>query len=254
MGRLSEESIASYAQEGYLVLRRVFSEGEMQAVSAEATALLTRRELIHTNNLRCRFKPHDGGGPYLFETFDPVVDIAPRMAALAADRRITGALAAIYGEEACLFKDKLIYKPPGAVGYGLHQDYVALPHYPRSAVTALVTIDPADVENGCLEVFGGYHGSGSLTAEDGRYRGLEPGVVDEARAAPLALEPGDAVFFSCFAPHRSGPNRSNRWRRSLYLTYNAARDGDQRETFYREYQATRFKQHAAAGNPEVFYR
>ncbi|HEV3345184.1 MAG TPA: phytanoyl-CoA dioxygenase family protein [Pirellulales bacterium] len=251
---LGEESIASYADEGYLVRRHVFSGEEMQAVSDEATSLLTRCDLIDTNNLRCRFKPHDGGGPYLFETFDPVVDIAPRIAALAADRRITSVLAALYGEEACLLKDKLIYKPPGAIGYGLHQDYVALPHYPRSVVTALVMIDATDGENGCLEVFGGYHRSGSLTIEDGQYRGLEPGMVDEARAVPLALEPGDAVFFSCFTPHRSFANRSNRWRRSLYLSYNAASDGDQRDTFYREDHARRFKQHAAAGNSDAFYR
>jgi hypothetical protein len=250
----SEESVTSYERDGYLVLRHVFSLHEMQSISDEATRLLTRSDLIDANNLCCRFKPHDGGGPYLFETFDPVVDIAPHIAALAADRRITRVLASLYGEEAYLFKDKLIYKPPGAIGYGLHQDYVALPHYPRSVITGLVSIDPADRHNGCLEVFGGYHLSGSLTIEDGQYRGLQPGMVDEARAVPLTLESGDVVFFSCFTPHRSNPNRSNRWRRSLYLTYNAASDGDLRDTFYREYRATQFKQHAMAGNLDAFYR
>lgn len=249
-----DNNVSSYGRDGYLVLRRVFAANEMRSISDEATALLSRSDLIDTNNLRCRFKPHDGGGPYLFETFDPVVDIAPRIAALAADSRLTAVLAAIYGEQPCLFKDKIIYKPPGAVGYGLHQDYVASPHYPRSVVTALVAIDPADGENGCLEVFGGYHRSGSLTVEDGQYRGLEPGTVDEARAVPLSLDSGDVVFFSCFTPHRSGVNRSNRWRRSLYLSYNARSSGELRDTFYREYQATRFKQHAVAGNPDAFYR
>ena len=39
---------------------------------------------------------------------------------------------------------------------------------------------------------------------------------------PLVLEPGDVAVFGGFTPHRSDPNLSDRWRRQLYLSYNAA--------------------------------
>ena len=81
-------------------------------------------------------------------------------------------LAALYGDEACLFKDKLIFKPPGMKGYGLHQDWIAWPGFPESFLTVLVPLDPAGVDNGCTEVFPGYHKQGSLTPRDGQYHEL----------------------------------------------------------------------------------
>ncbi|HEX5446870.1 MAG TPA: phytanoyl-CoA dioxygenase family protein [Pirellulales bacterium] len=234
--RLSAEQVAAYHDTGYLILPGLFTGDEIGAVAAEAEALLARQDLIDTQNLRCRWQPSESGGPCLFETFDPVIDIAPRCARLAADRRILDALGSLYGDEACLFKDKLIFKPPGAKGYGLHQDYIAWKGFPRSFVTVLVAIDGADRSNGCTEVFAGYHQQGCLSAEDGQYHELPADALDDARATPLELSPGDVAAFGCFTPHRSAPNRSDRWRRQLYLSYNARGDGgDLRATHYREF-------------------
>ena len=91
----------------------------------------------------------------------------------AHDARIRGPLAAIYGDEACLFKDKLIFKPPGAKGYALHQDFMGWNGFPESFVTVLVPIDAADEENGCTEVFPGYHRQGCLSPCDGEYHGVD---------------------------------------------------------------------------------
>src|SRR5205807_2640681 len=136
-------------------------------------------------------------------------------------------------DEPCLFKDKLIYKPPGVQGYGLHQDWIAWPGFPRSFLTVLVPLDPSGVENGCTEVFSGYHHQGSLSVEDGQYHELPPDLMDESRGVPLELEPGDAAVFGGFTPHRSAPNRSPHWRRQLYLSYNQRSDGgEQRARHY----------------------
>ncbi|MGH7137263.1 MAG: phytanoyl-CoA dioxygenase family protein, partial [Pirellulales bacterium] len=166
-----------YQETGYLVLRGLFSGEEMAALAGECDSLLQRTDLIHSDNLRCRFQPHENGSPCLFETFDPVVDIAPQCAAVAADRRVHEVLEQIYEDDACLFKDKLIFKPPGARGYGLHQDYIAWKNFPRSFITVLVAIDAADQENGCTVVYPGYHLKGCLTTEDGDYHELPESAV-----------------------------------------------------------------------------
>ena len=49
---------------------------------------------------------------------------------------------------------------------------------------------------------------------------------------PVHCQPGDAVFFDSFAPHRSQPNRTGRARRVLYITYNRQSEGDSRERYY----------------------
>src|SRR5690349_1469742 len=133
----------AYLTDGFVVVREVFSADEISALAEEAARLVERTDLIDKHNLRCRFQSHCTADDCLFETFDPVIDLGPRCRSIAYDRRILDVLAELYGEEACLFKDKLIFKPPGAMGYRLHQDFIAWPGFPRSFLTVLVPIDPA---------------------------------------------------------------------------------------------------------------
>ena len=77
-----------YEEEGYLVVRGLFSATEIAAVAAEADQLLQRGALMATDNIRCRWQNHIDIGVCLFETFDPVIDLAPVCAALARDRRL----------------------------------------------------------------------------------------------------------------------------------------------------------------------
>jgi hypothetical protein len=235
--RLSVEQVEDYRRDGFLVLRSLFTPGEAGELVSEANGLLAQHSrLIDKRNLRCRFQPHHDTGESLFETFDPVIDLAPICRRIAHDARIFDVLADLYGEPACLFKDKLIFKPPGAKGYVLHQDFIAWPGFPRSFLTVLVPIDAADATNGCTECFSGYHHAGLLTPEDGQFHEVPSGVIDSARGVKLELAPGDIAIFSGFTPHRSAPNRSSRPRRQLYLSYNALSDGgEQRTKHYSEF-------------------
>jgi ectoine hydroxylase-related dioxygenase (phytanoyl-CoA dioxygenase family) len=252
---LSAAQREQYHREGYLVLRAFFPPHEIAEVAAEADALIRRFDLIDKDNLRCRWQEHVVTGECLFETFDPVADIGPRCARLAEDRRLLAALAELYGEEACLFKDKLIFKPPGARGYGLHQDYIAWPSFPRSFVTALVPLDPAGADNGCTEVFPGYHLQGCLTPQDGDYHEVPLDLIDESRGVLLELRPGDVAVFGAFTPHRSAPNRSAVWRRQLYLSYNAFSDGGrQRDRHYQEFLEWLKEKYAEYGKHNVYFR
>jgi 2-aminoethylphosphonate dioxygenase len=160
----------------------------------------------------------------------------------------------LYGEPACLFKDKLIFKPPGVKGYGLHQDWIAWDGFPRTFLTVLIPFDSADRDNGCTVVYPGYHHSGSLTPTDGQYHELPEGTVDESTAVPLELDPGDVAIFGGFTPHRSDPNASDRWRRQPYLSYNALSDGgEQREKHYREFHAWLRKKYAEHGKTDTYF-
>jgi ectoine hydroxylase-related dioxygenase (phytanoyl-CoA dioxygenase family) len=244
----------AYHDHGFLVVRGVFSAGEVARAVAEAERLVRRTDLIDQRNLRCRWQLHCDQGECLFETFDPVIDIAPVCARLAHHPRLLSILGELYGEPARLFKDKLIFKPPGARGYDLHQDYIAWPDFPRSFVTAAVAIDPCGLDNGCTVAYPGYHRGGCLSPEDGDYHPLPPETVDESTAVPLELEPGDVAIFGCFTPHRSAPNSSRRWRRLLYLSYNAASDGgDRREQHYRQFLAWLRKKYAEYGKTNVYF-
>ncbi len=228
----------AFERDGFLILRAFFPPAQIAAVVPEAERLLGLTSIIQERNLRCRWQTHHITGALAFETFDPVVDISPICLDLALAPALLALLGDLYGDRACLFKDKLIFKPPGVHGYGLHQDWIAWPGFPKSFLTVLIPLDAADESNGCTIAYSGYHHRGSLSAEDGTYHELPAELVDEKRAVPLLLQPGDIAVFGGFTPHRSAPNRSQSWRRQLYLSYNKASDGgQQRARHYQEFHA-----------------
>jgi 2-aminoethylphosphonate dioxygenase len=244
-----------YDRDGYTIVRGLFSPADMESLAGDAESLLARHDLIDTDNLRCRWQPNVETGECRFECFDPVVDISPECHRVAHDPRLFAVLASIYGEAPCLFKDKLIFKPPKVKGYDLHQDYIAWPNFPTTFLTVVIPIDVCDCSNGCTEVFPGYHHQGYLSPKDGDYHPLPAGAVDESRGVPLELMPGDIAIFGCFTPHRSAPNRSDRWRRQLYLSYNAASDGGPRRTqHYEEFHVYLRKRYAEHGRPNPRFR
>jgi len=253
--RLTEDQVSEYDRDGFVILRNVFAADEIAELEREASALWWRQDLVDKDNIRCRWKNHVETGECTFECFDPVIDIGPLCAKFARDERILAALGDLYGDRAHLFKDKLIFKPPGTEGYSLHQDFIAWENFPRSFITVLVAIDPADAENGATEVFPGYHKQGCLTPEDGLYHDLPPESVDLSTGVKLDLAAGDIGLFGAFTPHRSAANRSAGWRRQLYLSYTADADGgDLREKHYAYFHEWLKERYAEYGKQGVWFK
>jgi hypothetical protein len=141
-------------------------------------------------------------------------------------------VAALLGGPVVLFKEKINFKLPGGAGFKAHQDQQAgWSRYAPLFVTALVTVDPASLANGCLELAAGRHREGLLGAE---WEPLDAAVLD---LRPVPTSPGDVIFFDSFVPHASGPNQTALPRRLLYLTYNLAAHGDQRARYHADKHA-----------------
>jgi 2-aminoethylphosphonate dioxygenase len=73
---------------------------------------------------------------------------------------------ALLGGPVALFKDKINFKMPGAPGFKAHQDQQAgWSSYAPLFLTAMVTLDAATLENGCLEIAAGRHRKGLIGAD-----------------------------------------------------------------------------------------
>jgi ectoine hydroxylase-related dioxygenase (phytanoyl-CoA dioxygenase family) len=244
-----------YHADGFLVIRNLFPPDRIAALDAEADRLRGRQDLIDQDNVRCRWQNDADTGECRFDCFDPVVDLSAVCEQTARDLRLLDIIGMLYGEPACLFKDKLIYKSPGTSGYALHQDYISWSSFPTTFLTVIVAIDPADAESGATEVFAGFHNRGYLSPRDGNYHQLADDAVDPATRIVLDLMPGDIAVFGGYMPHRSGPNRSSHWRRLLYLSYNALSDGgEQRDQHYAEFRRWLQDRYAEHGKIETFFR
>jgi hypothetical protein len=123
----------------------------------------------------------------------------------------------LMGGSVVLFKDKINFKMPGGGGFKAHQDQQAgWSVYAPIFITAMVTLDRATLENGCLEIGTRRNGEALIGAE---------------------WSPLDAEGLTLQAVPTSKPNRTNAPRRILYLTYNLASAGDHRDRYYADKHA-----------------
>jgi 2-aminoethylphosphonate dioxygenase len=254
-GALGEAQVQEYHANGFLIQRGVFPIAEVEELAAEAARLFERKDLIDKDNIRCRWQDTTERSECRFDCFDPVIDLSPVCSDVARHKSILTIASALFGEPACLFKDKLIFKPPGALGYALHQDYISWKSFPTSFITVIVAIDSCDARNGATEVFPGCHQRGCMAPQDGMYHELPRESVDSSTGVMLKLQPGDIAVFSGYTPHRSAPNRSKQFRRLLYLSYNALSDGgERREQHYAEFHHWLKDRYAEHGKTNTFFR
>ena len=101
-----------------------------------------------------------------------------------------------------------------------------------SICTAMLLMDAATVENGCLQVAPGSHRAGlherKVTEGFGAFE-MDETRFDLSRLAPVEGEAGDVILFGSFLVHRSLPNRSEHDRRALLFSYQPAGQPHSRE-------------------------
>jgi hypothetical protein len=231
-GPLSSEQLGSYAHDGYLVVRGLLDAGRTRALRAWTDEVTAWGELPGRHMMY--FDPTPRGR--LLNRIENFVPYHAGFAALTDSRELRGAATQLLGEPAVLFKDKINFKLPGGGGFEPHQDVQAgWAKYGRLHLTAAISIDRAGIDNGCLEVARGHHALERIGRE---WEPLSAAELSDIEFVPVESEPGDAVFFDSFVPHRSAPNSSLLPRRLLYVTYGCAADGDRREKYFADKRAS----------------
>lgn len=79
------------------------------------------------------------------------------------------------------------------------------------------------------------------------FRPEEIALIDPRLGEKIETVPGDVLIFHSLAPHQSGTNTVDVFRRSFYLTYSAARSGD----FYAD-QLEAYKKYSPSEKQTVF--
>jgi hypothetical protein len=116
--------------------------------------------------------------------------------------------------------------PDAGAPFPMHQDVPFYPHSDGRYVDALVHLDDADENSGCIKFLAGSYKNGPLEHITGpdtaphlptdRYR-LQDAVSCPARA-------GDVVLFHLWTVHGSAVNHSGRWRRLVRLGFRDPRN------------------------------
>ncbi len=232
---LKPDDIETFRRDGYLVVRGIYDARSIRDIAAWSDQILAWPEVPARHMVYYEDSLLEGGDKVVarVENFCPYHD---GFKALMTEGPLIEAVSRLLGEPAVLFKEKINMKMPGGDGFTPHQDAQAgWTVYADFHITALISVDPATVENGCLEMVGGWHDKGLIGDE---WRPLDDNDMVGMTFESCPTAPGDVVFFDSYAPHRSVPNLTASRRRVLYLTYNRLSDGDHRAQYYADKRAS----------------
>lgn len=202
---------ADWQANGWALIPGFLDDPELASLRTEAERLYRDRALFEQRGEVPNSNSRN-------DRLDPVIDVSPAFAALARNSHLLGLVGDALGGEPKLMKDKFIAKPPGAAGYGAHQDAAYWPGLGVDAsrfLTAIIFLDDANAEKGAIECVSGLHGQ-LLTDPD------QIADPDEAALGDFTLieaKAGDLLLLHSLTPHRSGTNRSGEMRRALLFTY-----------------------------------
>jgi phytanoyl-CoA hydroxylase len=218
---VSQEQVNEFRQNGYVILRQLFSAEEVE------------RYKEHYMALRLQGKyPGDLSGVDIGSQ-DPLKKY-PRMIHMhrwdplsldwMLEPRLAQALTALMGRAPYAVQTMLYFKPPKARGQALHQDQYYLRVQPGTCIAAWMALDPCDEENGCLRVVPESHDWPLLCTVKAditqSFTDVTVPLPEGTQAKSMIMEPGDVLFFNGQLVHGSGPNCSHdRFRRALIGHY-----------------------------------
>jgi phytanoyl-CoA hydroxylase len=223
MKELTQQQIADYKNDGYLIIRGFFTTEEssrLYHVALEDDTI--SKHAIDVNDstgkrskLSLWYKPGDDVYGLLTRS--------ERMVK-AADKLMEGSTAV------CHFHSKLMQKEPKVGGaWEWHQDYGYWYKnqflFPDQMLSVMVAVSDASRLNGCLQVIKGSHKMGRVEhGFSGEQVGASQTFVDLAlktlEHVYVELKAGDALFFHSNLLHRSEANLSDNARWSLISCYN----------------------------------
>jgi len=246
-----DDYLSAYLQDGYAVIRGLFSVAEIAEIGAAtdqvyAEGVAHGRSFRHAN-LFYNVAADAGGKPQVRMAQWPSYH-QPVLNRVRLDRRIAGLLEPLIGGDLKQIINQIHWKAPGSLGeFAWHQD--SRSRRPASAYRNLadsyvqtgLAIDPHGPEAGGMRFIPGSHLRGDLGMDCSK-KALGAAMTDDALdaigfsaadAVDLVLEPGDFALWSPYLVHGSGTNRASHRRRFYINGYVRAQDCDRGEWAFR---------------------
>jgi ectoine hydroxylase-related dioxygenase (phytanoyl-CoA dioxygenase family) len=228
---LTFEEIASFHENGFLVVRQVvppdvlteLSRGandlqkKYEAYRKEKDVYFTSAEAETFDEMLSGSAAANSESEKVLWRVDKLDDKLPEVALLKGLPFVHNAIKALLGDETVQYNESFVTKPP-RIGLPVHwhQDpSFKIKKTPDPISTCDVYLDQADEENGCLWVVPGSHKKGIIDVKPlVKKHGFK--IPD---AIPVRMMPGDVAFHDNGCLHGSMANRTDRQRRIVYLAF-----------------------------------
>jgi len=221
---LTEKQITEYHQKGYTVYPNFLTPDEVAELLTETEKITRGNTLAKHDKTRMEMEPDQPpDGARVRRLYEPCT-YYPLFRALSESDKLLDTVEQLVGPDILFHYSKLNMKPPeiGSV-VEWHQDLSYYPLTNRDSLAVLFYLDDADAENGCLQMIPDRHEGHLLEhTRNGYFQGRVTETVDASKAELVGGKSGTTIFMHCMTPHASTTNRSNRYRRTLILSYRAA--------------------------------
>lgn len=254
MALISPELWENYERDGFLRLGKLLSDDALQALQTRIDAIMLGEADVNYEQLLMQLDSKDGAyenagaqslghkGATLAYRKIQNLEFDPLFMNYMERPIFREICAHIYGENTpiALFRAMFMNKPANqGTLLPWHQDrWNYLDRDPM--ITLWTALDPATIQNGCVEVVPGSHKNGLL---NGAHMSgfLTQEQSDEASNGPtqfLELEAGEVVLLHNWLLHRSDKNHSNQSRRAFSVCYMDGRTKNQQwdENFTRVWE------------------
>ncbi len=220
-----------FSQDGYLRLGRIISTERLQALCDRINAIMLGE--VRYEGMRMQLdsttghyqdiptaQPSDQSTTLAYRRIDDL-ERDPLFLDYMQHPLFREITRTLIGTEVSVFRSMFMNKPAEqgthlpwhqdvGIGWGLDSN---------PTVTIWTALDPATVDNGCMQIVPGSHNLGVLN--EGHYMS----EADQARYATeddclyLEAEPGEAILLHNFLLHRSGVNKTSQPRRAFSIAY-----------------------------------
>jgi 2-oxoglutarate-dependent dioxygenase len=212
---LTDSEVRFYQEEGYLCLPGLIESGAIERLRADVLQVLEANGVPAASLGRAS------------KTADKLRQFSQYLAGTALDRLINGEAtlrlaSRLLGGPAHRYMPFTAVKIGGGGGaFHFHQDNNYTPHDPAmGSINIWVALVDMTPDNGCLQIVPRSHRQGqwpSRPSEDND--GHQQVDVDPLTCLPIRLRAGDAVAFTRWTVHGSGPNRTAEPRIAYALQY-----------------------------------
>lgn len=214
--KLTESEIKFYQDEGYLYLGGLINADAVEAVRREILDVIEGHYGISEDDLRHASSASDKlrqSSQYLKGS---------KLGEMISGETIKSVASRLIGGPAHVYMPFTAVKAGGGGGtFHFHQDNNYTQHDPAiGSINIWVALVDMSPENGCLQVVPRSHRDGQLTSQnsdDGdAHQQLE---VDPMTCLPVRMRAGDAVAFTRWTVHGSGPNTTEEARVAYALQF-----------------------------------
>ena len=228
---LTEEQKGFFDENGYLVIRKMYSDDEMAEMREEFHDLIAN--------------PEGRPKPVTYDFMEPDADYGvdpynPRNVRgmheqplvsdywfnNITDPRVVNVFVDLFGPDIDFHNAKIRNNPPGFTNtQGWHQDWPYERHSEAELAASIIYLDETKANEGATSVIPGTHKQGEWETHEGNAVG--DAHVDASNAETVDAKPGDVLFIHVLVVHTAGHNHTKISRHKIINQYKTKAAVDQ---------------------------